>query len=56
MAYLINELTGELAHKDSVGEHDGKVTKDFADAACFDDYGAASEYSQNFGPDWRVFE
>ncbi|WP_164822749.1 hypothetical protein [Sinorhizobium meliloti] len=56
MFYLINDRTGEWAHKDSIGEHDGKTTKDYLEAACFEDYSEASDYSQNFGPDWRVDE
>lgn len=51
MFYLRNETTDELAHKDSRGQHDGLVTKEFKDAAKFSTGGEASDYSQNFGPD-----
>lgn len=56
MYYLINDRTGEWAHKDSIGEHDGLTTRNDREAAVFESYGEASEYSQNFGPDWRVDE
>lgn len=32
------------------------ASDDFADAASFDTWGAASEASQNFGPEWGVEE
>lgn len=54
--YLRNTETGEFAHKDSIGEHDGKTTRDLKEAAGFDEYSEASEYSQNFGPYWNVWE
>ncbi len=54
--YLINEVTDMLAHRDSRGEHDGKITEHCAEAARFDSWGDASDYGQNFGPDWRVEE
>jgi len=56
MFYLINDVTGEYAHRDSRGQHDDKTTTNLADAASFDTFGEASDYSQNFGPDWRVDE
>ena len=55
MFYLENS-NGKLAHKDSKGEHDGLVTENVADAASFATWGEASDYGQNFGPDWDVEE
>ncbi|WP_176538943.1 hypothetical protein [Rhizobium sp. J15] len=55
MYVLLNEKTRKFAHKDSIGEHDGLVTDREEDAAQFEDWGDASDYSQNFGPDWIVF-
>lgn len=54
--YLHNQATGQYAHQSSIGEHDGLTTNDLREAACFDTWGEASEYSQNFGPDWFVEE
>lgn len=55
MFYLANYQANKWAHRDSSGEHDGLVTERMADAACFDTFAEASEYSQNFGPDWSVW-
>lgn len=54
--YLVNDRTGEFAHRESVGEHDGKTTSTLTEAASFEEYSEASEFSQNFGADWRVYE
>lgn len=54
MFYLYNERSCLYAHRDSKGQHDGLTTANLADAATFDTFGQASDYSQNFGPDWIV--
>ncbi|WP_164885786.1 hypothetical protein [Paenirhodobacter populi] len=54
--YLRNEVSGTYAHRDSIGQHDGLTTTDLDNAARFDTWGEASDYSQNFGPDWSVDE
>lgn len=50
---LRNRETGAFARADSVGQHDGRMTDDVADAKEFDTFGAASDYSQNFGDEWH---
>lgn len=54
MFYLYNERSCFYAHRDSKGQHDGLTTVKLIDAATFETFGKASEYSQNFGPDWIV--
>ena len=56
MFYLANMKTNKWARDDSAGEHDGLVTDTLTDAAAFDTWGDAANYSQNFGPDWEVKE
>jgi hypothetical protein len=51
---LMNEQTGQYATMSCVGQHDGKFSDDIADAKEFDSFGAAADYSQNFGPEWHV--
>lgn len=38
----------------STGERDVKPTEDVLSAKLFDSFGAASDFSQNFGPDWTA--
>ena len=52
--YLENSVTEQLAHKNSVGEHDGLTTDRISDAAWFDTRTDAYDFAQNFGPDWQV--
>jgi hypothetical protein len=52
--YLEHRLTGQLAHANSIGEHDGLVTDHVHEAARFDSFGDASDFAQNFGADWFV--
>jgi hypothetical protein len=54
--YLQHEPSGLLAHKLSTGEHDHAKVNHPSDAARFDTWGAASDFSQNFGPDWQIEE
>jgi hypothetical protein len=54
MFVLTNRKTRMHARFDSIGEHDGKVTDDVGSAKEFDTFGEASEFSQNFGDDWKV--
>jgi hypothetical protein len=57
MTYLIeNAQTGQLAAQDCQGEHDGRFTNDANEARIFDTRGQASDFAQNFGPDWSVME
>jgi len=57
MTFVIeNTVTGQLARQDCTGEHDGKFTNDAKLAAFFDTRGEASDFCQNFGPDWNVVE
>lgn len=54
--FIVNDETGEYAAEDSFGEHDGKRTSDLRGAKSFDTRAAAYDFSQNFGPAWRVEE
>jgi hypothetical protein len=54
MYVLKNTRTGQFARYDSEGEHDGRTTDDVAQAREFPEWGAASDYSQNFGSDFEV--
>lgn len=54
MFYVYNDSTGQFAANDSKGQHDGKTVSSPINAKSFFTRGEASEYSQNFGPDWRV--
>ena len=56
MYLLQDQVTRLFARYDSVGEHDRKVTNDVADAKELPTWAAASEYGQNFGPDWNPIE
>lgn len=57
MTFVIeNTLTGELAAEDCEGQHDGKFTMDANNARIFDTRGEASDFAQNFGPDWCVVD
>lgn len=56
LLYIRNQTTGKFARHDSVGEHDGKLTEDLSDAKSFEHYRDASDYSQNFGPDFSVVD
>lgn len=49
---LKNRQTKLLAHRNSVGQHDGLVTDDIGDAKEFATFGEASDYAQNFGDGW----
>lgn len=54
MIYLINDSTGKYADKACTGEHNVKPVDSIVDAKAFDDQNEAWEFSQNFGPDWRL--
>lgn len=54
MIYLVHVPTGRLANKGCTGEHNVIPTASFIDALAFETYREASEFSQNFGPDWNV--
>lgn len=57
MDYVIeNTKTGQLAADDCEGEHDGKFTMHASEARLFVSRGEASDFAQNFGPDWGVVE
>lgn len=56
MYYIANFKTNKWARQDSQGEHDERVTDTLADAACFETYGEAGDYIQNFGNDWEIKE
>ena len=54
MFYLVHVPSGMLAHNLATGELDAAMTNRNSDAKAFDTFGAASDYGQNFGPDWEV--
>lgn len=54
MFYLVHIPTGRLANQGCTGEHDARATASFSDALGFSSWGDASDFSQNFGPDWTV--
>lgn len=54
MFYIVHVPSGHLANEGCTGEHDVKPTASFTDAVAFDTWGDASDFSQNFGPDWSV--
>lgn len=56
MFYLIHAPTDQFAHELATGEHDAAMTNRTTDAKAFNSWGEASDFSQNFGPDWRVEE
>lgn len=57
MTFLIeNTDTGQMAAEGCIGEHDGMFTNDARKAITFDTRGEASDFCQNFGPNWQVIE
>jgi hypothetical protein len=56
MFYLVHSPSGQLAHNLATGEHDAAKTNRTTEAKAFDTFGEASDYGQNFGPDWHIEE
>lgn len=56
MFYLENKTHGQLAHKDSQGQHDKKITNSVERAKSFNTFGEASDFLQNFNDLWTVVE
>jgi hypothetical protein len=54
MHYLRHIQSDQLANRDCTGEHDVRPVDSCLEAAAFDTWGEASDFSQNFGPDWTV--
>lgn len=54
MFYIENDYTGMFADARCTGEHNVIPTANPAEARAFDTWGEASNFSQNFGPDWNI--
>jgi hypothetical protein len=54
--YLHNPTTGHLIARPDEGELDGGWTYYPSRAMAFESWGAASDFSQNYGPDVYVIE
>ena len=57
MAFALrNRDTGKFARWDCQGQHDGRFCDEYPDAAKFETFGEASDYSQNFDESWEIEE
>lgn len=54
--YLQNTNNFRLVHRDCAGDHAIKLTNSMADARSFASWREASQFSQNFGPDYAVVD
>lgn len=56
MFYIKHSHTGMLADSRCTGEHNAIQTANPSEAKAFETWGDASEFNQNFGPDWEIEE
>lgn len=56
MFYIQHRDSGRLADKNCTGEHDVEPVDNCSDAKSFATLAEASDFEQNFGPDWWIGE
>ncbi len=56
MFYIQHDPSNSLVAKGSLGEHSHSLTMRCKDALTFETWSAASDASQNYGPDFSIHE